>query len=259
MNAKKMQPDSAGFKATQRAFIGTIRDPQNHPTPADVEERRMAVYRELFYNNVEDFLASTFPVLKKLLGDDGWHTLVRDYFSTHRAKTPLFMQMPREFLVYLEREREPQASDFPFMLELAHYEWAELALATSDENIVMEGIDANGDLVTGMPVISPLAWILTYQYAVHRIGSDFVPTENDQEETCLVVFRNRNDDVEFIEINGVTATLLLRLQEETGSAQTVLLDIAAELEHPEPDKIIDFGSTILNDLHVRGVILGTRL
>lgn len=254
-----MLTDSTGFKATQRAFINTIRDPQNHPTPADVEERRMAVYRELFYNNVEDFLASTFPVLKKLLGADAWHAMVRDYFATHRARTPLFMQMPREFLEYLEQEREPRPNDFPFMLELAHYEWAELALATSDEILDMEGIDANGDLLAGKPVLSPLAWILTYQYAVHRIGNDYVPMENDKEETCLVVFRNRNDEVEFIEINRVTATLLLRLQEENGSAQTVLLDIATELKHPEPDKIIDFGNAILNDLHGRGVILGTRI
>jgi len=258
MNAEKTQTDAPGFKATQRAFIATIRDPQNHPAPADVEERRMAVYRELFYNNVEDFLASTFPVLKNLLGEDAWHALVRDYFATHRAKTPLFMQMPREFLLYLEQEREPQPNDFPFMLELAHYEWAELALATSDEEIAMERIDANGDLLAGRPVISPLAWILTYQYAVQRIGIDYVPTENDKEETCLVVFRNRSDEVEFIEINRVTAILLLRLQQETDSAQAVLHDIALELNHPEPDKIIDFGSTILNDLHGRGVILGTR-
>lgn len=259
MSAEKTTTDSAGFKSTQRAFIGAIRDPRNHPAPADVEERRMAVYRELFYNNVEDFLASTFPVLKNLLGEDAWHALVRDYFATHRAKTPLFMQMPREFLVYLEQERELQPDDFPFMLELAHYEWAELALATSDEKIVMEGIDANGDLLAGKPVISPLAWILTYQYAVHRVGSDNIPTENDKEETCLVVFRNRNDEVEFIEINRVTATLLLRLQEETDSAQAVLRDIATELNHPDPDRIIDFGNTILNDLHGRGVILGVRI
>jgi hypothetical protein len=259
MNGKTSESDRRGFIATQRSFIDAIRDPQNHPTPPDIEERRMAVYRDLFYNNVEDFLASTFPVLKELLGADAWHEMVRDYFARHRSKTPLFMQMPKEFLVYLEREREPRPNDFPFLLELAHYEWVELALATSDEKIDMAGIDANGDLLTGKPVLSPLAWILTYRFAVHRIGTDYVPSENDKEETCLIVFRNRNDEVEFIEINRVTATLLLRLQKETGSAQSVLLDIAAELKHPEPHKIVEFGNSILNDLHGRGVILGSRI
>lgn len=219
----------------------------------------MAVYRELFYNNVEDFIATTYPVLKELLGEDAWHSLVRDYFAIHRARTPLFMQMPREFLVYLEQERDPQPDDFPFMLELAHYEWVELDLATSDKLVVMDHIDANGDLLTGIPVVSPLARILTYSYAVHRIGTEYIPTEEDREETYLVVLRDRNDDVQFIEINRVTAALLIRLQEEKCSAKNILIDIGKELNHPDPAQLLEFGQSILNDMHARGVILGTRM
>jgi len=247
------------FKQTQRAFIGAIRDPDNHSTPPDIEERRMAVYRELFYNNVEDFLASTFPVLKEITGEKKWHEMVRDYFATHRAQTPLFMQMPKEFINYLEQERKPGDGDFPFILELAHYEWSELALATSDERIDMTGIDANGDLLEGKPVVSPLAWVLGYQYAVHRIGRDYLPAEQETEETHLIVFRDRSDEVEFIEINQVTAVLLNRLSLEQHNAREILLGIATELNHPQPENIIEFGHSILDDLHQRGVILGIRI
>lgn len=247
------------FKQTQRAFIGAIRDPEHFSTPADIEERRMAVYRELFYNNVEDFLSSTFPVLKEISGEKNWHALIRDYFAVHRAQTPLFMQMPREFITYLEQEREPRDGDFPFLLELAHYEWSELALATSDERIDMTGIDANGDILEGKPVISPLAWVLGYRYAVHRIGKGYLPTELETEETHLIVFRDRNDEVEFIEINQVTSVLLNRLKQEQRGAREILLEIATELGHPQPEVIVEFGRSILDDLHQRGVILGTRI
>ena len=247
------------FEKTQRAFIGAIRDPENHPVPGDIEDRRMDIYRELFYNNVEDFLASTFPVLKEISGNEAWHALIRDYFARHRAKTPLFMQMPREFIDYLQNEREPQQGDFPFMLELAHYEWSELALATTDDCIEMDGIDANGDLLDGIPVVSPLAWVLSYQYAVHKIGPDYLPTANQQQPSHLIVFRNRKDDVEFIETNPVTARLLLLLQQESGSARAVLNNIAFEIGHSHPETIVQHGLSTLSDLHHRGVILGSRI
>jgi hypothetical protein len=35
--------------------------------------------------------------------------------------------------------------------------------------------------------------------------------------------------------------------------------IAAELQHPDPEVIINFGAQILHDMQAQGVILGTRL
>jgi hypothetical protein len=37
-----------------------IRDPENSPPPPDIEDRRLAIYRDLFYNNIEGLLAGTF-------------------------------------------------------------------------------------------------------------------------------------------------------------------------------------------------------
>ena len=249
--------NQSSFKQTQRAFVGAIRDPQNQVTPADVEERRMTVYRELIYNNIEDFLANTFPVLKEILGEEAWHKLVREYLIEHRATTPLFMQMPKEFLVYLQQEREQSENDYPFMLELAHYEWTELELAVSDEKISTQGIDPNGDLLTGRVSISPLCKILGYQYPVHRIGVTHIP--NEPEPSFLIIFRDRKDNVEFIELNQVTASLLNRIKNGPQTTREILLSIAGELNHPDPDKIVEFGIALLEDLHKRGVILGTLL
>jgi len=120
------------FKQVQRTFAGHIRDPQSVPRLSDVEDRRMAIYRDLFFNNVESFLANSYPVIRKLLGKQQWHTLIRDFLIQHRARTPLFSELPRELLQYLEQhaEEDPQR---PFLLELAHYEWVELALSIAVE------------------------------------------------------------------------------------------------------------------------------
>ena len=219
----------------------------------------MAVYNEVFYNNVEDFMASNFPVLRSLMDDATWHDMIRDYFAHHRASTPLFPEMPREFLKYLENERQPQENDFPFLLELAHYEWVELALSLLDHDVDHSDLDADGDLLHGVPQLSPLAWPLQYQYPVQKIGPDFIPATPTETPTFLLVYRDREDEIHFLDINMVTARLLGLIQQEQDlSGEAILQQIAQELQHPEPQVVIDGGQQILQDMKQRGVILGTR-
>ncbi len=248
------------FMERQHAFAAHIRDPQRVAPPEDVEDRRMRIYRELFYNNVQDFMANSFPVLRELYSDGDWHALIRDYFACHRAHTPLFLQMPQEFLRYLESERGERPEDPPFLWELAHYEWVELALSIDTREIENDGVDAEGDLFTGTPVLSPLAWPLAYRYPVHRIGPEHQPREAPDQPTYLVAYRDRTDDVGFLEMNPVTARLLeLFSSEDPGTGAEALRRIAAELGHPKPEVVIEGGLQILADLRSRDVVLGTRI
>lgn len=253
-------PDRPAFVRQQYAFAAHIRNPEKNPGPEGIEERRMKIYRELFYNNVEGFIANTYPVLRRILPDDRWHAMMRDYFAHHISHTPLFPEMPREFLKYLEHERIPQPDDPPFLLELAHYEWVELALSLLDEKINATEIDVQGDLLDGIPVISPVAWALSYRFPVHKIGPDFQPSEAGGMQTHLIVYRDADFDVRFIEINSVTARLLqLFSGEDAVSGRAALQQVAAELNHPQPGIVIQGGMELLNDLRRRQVILGTYI
>lgn len=251
--------EQPAFRQRQLEFAAHIRDPQRNPAPADVEDRRMAIYRDLFYNNVEGFVATGFPVLRSLYDDGQWHRLVRAFFARHRCQTPYFLEISQEFLSYLEEEYEPQPGDPPFLRELAHYEWVELALQTEDESADMQGLDPNGDLLQGIPVLTSLAWALSYRYPVHRIRPEFQPQQAPDAPTHLLVLRDRTDHVRFNEINAVTARLLTLLQDNQSESGAELLNrIAAELQHPNPTAVVEGGAGILEDLRRQGVILGSR-
>lgn len=246
-----------GFMQTQYAFAAHIRDPQHAPQPAGVESRRMAIYNELFYNNVEDFMSSSFPVLRSLYEEEAWHALIRTYFSRHRSTTPLFPEMPREFLKFLEDEYEAQAADHPFMLELAHYEWLELALALADEQNNSDDIDPTGDLLAGKPVLSSLAWPQHYHYPVHKICTAYTPSAEERVDTHLLVYRDQQDEIHFMELNPVTALLIQLIKQGLhASGRECLEDIARQLNHPNPQTVVNAGLAILNDLHQRRVVLG---
>lgn len=247
------------FIRRQYEFAAHVRDPDHNPRPSDVEDRRMAIYRELFFNNVKNMLAGTFPVLSEIYGEDGWARMIRDYFARHEAHTPIFMEMPQEFLKYLEEERGERDEDPPWILELAHYEWIELALQTDEHDIDLTGVDPSGNLLDGVPVFSALAWPLSYDFPVHQIGPDYQPEAPGEQPTFLIVYRDLEDAVGFIEANPVTAKLVALLQEnDTKTGRELLQSIAEEMQHPNPDAVVQGGADILENLRRHDVVLGTR-
>ena len=242
----------------QFQFAGHIRDPENQPAPKGVEDRRMGIYRDLFYNNIQAYLAGNFPVIRRLYSDQRWRQMVRDFMVRHRAHNPLFPELPREFLQFVQKYRGPESGDPPFLLELAHYEWVELAVSLDEREIFDAKADPDGDLLQQSPVLSPLSRLLSYRYPVHRIRPDFRPAEPPAIATHLVVYRNRYDQVKFIALNPVAARLLALIDQQPGrSGQAYLEQIADELGNAEPDNTIKHGLSTLQDFKDRDIIAGT--
>lgn len=243
------------FKAKQHEFAAYIRDPYNNPAPTDIKLQRIETYRELFFNNIEGFLSSNFPVLKTILNEQQWFELSQDFFAKHPCTTPYFSEIPEEFLDYLQTQRKNN-TDYPFLLELAHYEWVEMALSISQEEIKANSEDFINHIDKQNISLSPLAWPLAYQFPVQQISPDFLPLTASEQPTFLLVYRNIIDEVSFIQIPAITFRLLQLLQEsEAMSCQACLQQIADESAHPEPEIIIKSGLQIIKDLAEKNIIL----
>ncbi|MDA0823153.1 MAG: putative DNA-binding domain-containing protein [Proteobacteria bacterium] len=244
------------FRSIQYAFTAHIRDPTNVSAPIDVEDRRVEIYRDLLYRNVEGFMSNSFPVLRSVIDDSQWHSMIRRYFRTHQARTPLFPQLPKEFLHYLA---DPNTPDYEpkFIQELAHYEWLELEASLDKREISDCVIDDAADCLSGIPVLNPTIRVHSYKYPVHRIGPAFQPSQASGDLTYLVVYRDRTDDVGFMQLNVITARLVDLIMQNTGSVGQSLLEIIAdELQHPDPAIVINGGKHILAELLSRDVIIG---
>jgi len=247
------------FQQKQYAFAAHIRDPDNNPAPSGVEDRRMAIYRELFFNNLHNLIGTTFPVIKKLHTRDKFRSLIRAFMVRHEAQTPYFLEVPQEFLAFLQDEYELQDDDFPFLIELAHYEWVELALSVSEEVNDTTNVDPDGDLLQGVPVRSVLAWTFAYQYPVHRISIDYQPTEPGEAPTFLVVCRKPNDDMDFLELNPVTTRLLELIEaNEQDSGRELLLKLADEINYTDSDTLVQHGLDAMQKMRHAEILLGTR-
>ncbi len=257
-----MPKSRPSFQQTQGAFAAHIRHPQLHQAPEHIEDRRLEIYRNLFFNNIESFLASGFPILKSLMvgnkgGEENWTNMVRDFIHRHQSHSPYFLQISEEFLAYLQQEYQPRPNDPGFMLELAHYEWVELALDVSTAEIPTD-IQQQGNVLDDHPIPSPTAWRFIYQYPVHRIGSEFQPQEPGPEVTALIVYRSTALQIGFMESNPVTLRLLEILESEQISGRAAIIKLATEIEHPEPGKLFEFGTDLLLELKNQEIICGFR-
>jgi hypothetical protein len=250
------------FQQLQYEFAKNLRNPAEFKAPEGIETRRMKVYQDLFYNNIENFCSNSFPVLRSITADDKWHRMVRDFFTHYRAESPYFIDISKEFLSYLVEHRTPEADDFSFMLELAHWEWMEVETVSAREDILKIPHERNGDLMNEPVVVSPLAHSLAYEYPVHKIGKSYLPETPPEIPTFLLISRNRKHEVDFMEGNSMTYRLLDIFIEHLHqghqiTGKTALKQLIEETQFPNPEQLLNGGQQILNSLLERDIILGT--
>lgn len=245
------------YQLQQQAFARFIRNPEKNSAPEKIETRRLKIYSDLFFNNIESFLSNTFPVLKSLMPECQWLALSRDFFEKHDCHSPYFLQIPEEFLQYLEDENLAIYQQYPFVGELAHYEWLELALDVAEDEFVEEK-----QILSNFPAIleqtltvSPLVCPAVYNWPVHEISVDNVEEVQPQQVSCLIVYRNRQQQVKFLHTNAPTLRLLEIFQTQDGiCVSAALIQLAAEMGQADIEALTDFGLDILQQLFSLDII-----
>lgn len=213
----------------QLLFANHLRNPSIFAAPVGVEERRLRVYRTLFFGNISQLLATAFPVIYSILHDNHWQALVRDFYTFHRCETPLFPFIAGEFADYLLLERDID-SDYPFLAELAQYEWSEIALRHSEAGLP-DDASLQASIVSAKPVLSPLCWPMVFRFPVHRIGVSYLPECEPVEPSYLLVYRQPDGQVKFVESRAATFRLLQMLQDDSlPTLQEVCDRLATEMQ-----------------------------
>jgi uncharacterized protein len=243
--------DKLSFQDYQAQFTAYIRNPALHKAPANVDHTRMQVYRDAVYNNTSEYVSLCFPVCQSVVGKRAWHKLTHQFLAQHAANSPLFREIPQQFLQFLETVTDKPA----YLQALAHYEWVELALTAMETIPVI--VSEKMDCLNEVPVLAPANQILQYDYPVHQISKRYKPKQT--ETTYLLVYRNAEFAIKFIEINAVTHKLLLLTQQQKLTGKQALIQLAAEMQHPDANMIVQFGAGIFADLAKQQAIIGSQI
>ena len=247
------------FLTTQNTFVNAIKDPRTFNSSDADHTRRMKIYQSLFFNNIDNFVSTGFPVLKsivlKLYGEKGWEGIVRQFFIEHECRSPYFAEISKEFVEYLSTEPSFDIAVPTFAAELAHYEGLELdvSIRKNQKNADFYNQD---DVVTAVRV-SPYASLAAYHFEVHLIGEDYIPEQPAQEQQFYVVYRDRNCNVQFAHVNPVTAILVNTLEQNEQGMKTDQLANALSQQLPQiPSNVLENGmNETLTDMLNKGILL----
>lgn len=232
-------PDIAPFQRYQYQFGAHLRDPQQ-PLPAGVAAERIGVYAELLFNNLRGFIDACCPISREIVGEPRWGELIRAFYSGYRCQSPLFRDIPGEFVHWLANN-PAAAADLPaFIVELAHYEWLELAADIHPAHVPAP--EAVVDAFDTPLQANPTLQLGVYQWPVQQIAPACLPTS--PTPTCLAVYRDAQDRVRFTHLNPLSAHLLGLLQARPQPGRAALQQLAHDAGiAPEP--LAAFGRDLL--------------
>jgi hypothetical protein len=120
-------------------------------------------------------------------------------------------------------------------------------------------VDPEGDLLAGIPVKSRLAWSFAYEYPVHRISTDYIPSEAGDQPTFLAICRKASEDMDFMELNPVTARLLEMIADnESMTGRELLETLAEDIAYPETDTFVTHGKAALEQMRDAEILIGVK-
>lgn len=238
------------FQRYQAQFTAYIRNPALNKKPPKINASRLAVYKNSVFNNIVDSVSVCFPVCQIVIGKRAWQKLMRDFIANYASASPIFREIPQQFLQFLA----PIETVPTYIKQLAHYEWIELAIGMQQTELV--AVSDLTDLLNEKPVLAVASKLLAYDYPVHQISKQFKP--KNTQPTKLLVFRNIENQVKFIELNAITYRLLQLIEENEMTGKQALTLLAKEIQQADVAVIIKFGLEILMDLSRQKAIVGSQ-
>lgn len=229
------------FQQTQAEFTRWLRQPETASMPIDIEPARMHTYRELLFNNVINFVDITFPVAKALLPAPVWQRLRERFFADYHCHSPFFYDISLHFSEFVSALDWPELADFPWLTELLHYEWMELAADIAEEpnpSIAPDCVLADESCwsQTDAPVrLAMPAWPLAYQWPVASWTVETNAADLQAQPQAVVIWRNRDDHVRVLVVEPLAAWLIERIQLTAQTLQYQTLGtLASELMSVSP-------------------------
>lgn len=235
----------------QLALANHLRHPQ-YPAPAGLDERRLRVYRELVSNNISSFIHNCFPVSRRIHGA-GWQLLIDCFVAEHSCRSPLFLDIPAEFLAFATGRWGDAIGGKPFAAELLHYEWMELVVATRPAPPLPRW---DGSTDASLQLHAAAAPLL-YRYPVHQLSVDHQPAVPPEQPTGLLVYRDGDDEVRFMALAPLLVLALQLLAERPGQTLQQWAEQVAAAYPQWPMESLGNGlTTAALDLARRGLVGG---
>lgn len=133
--------------------------------------RRIAVHRNTVQASLTDVLATAFPVVKRIIGEEFFAGFARRFIATQPPRVPQLSEYGRDFPAFIAVAE--QLKSLPYLYDVARLEWArgEAYFAADAEPLPVERLGSMPAeaLPEAHLVLHPATRLVASQYPIHRI------------------------------------------------------------------------------------------
>lgn len=183
---------------------------------AAIDKRGVRLYAGLLNFGHHDLMLSIYPGCAKLLADK-WERVVDGYLEYFPPSHYNFNRTAARFSEFLAAYGDRYQKRFPYIAELADYEWLELEILERDVEINVtpyEPLTQPEEFATLAPVVNPSLVVRHYRYPItdvvdHLRDDCCLPTNVEPKATAVAVYRHpHSHQCKFLELGGLSARVV---------------------------------------------------
>lgn len=165
MNQKDFNQKLVKAISSRESFVTDILT-QIKDGPKLGAKRALEVYQEDYEARLSEALKNTYRAIAALIGDEEFYPLVRDYIQSHPSTSSDLDDYGHRLNLFLASH--PMSNDYPFLMELAHFEWSFREVFHCEQKVGLNALDLMKTLQTPGELIqlTSSARVLEYQYQI---------------------------------------------------------------------------------------------
>ncbi|MBX9877042.1 MAG: DNA-binding domain-containing protein [Candidatus Obscuribacterales bacterium] len=230
-----------------------------------IDERGVRTYAELIAIGRNDLMLSVYPGCARLLNKK-WKETLDDYFETCPPKHYRLNMSAANFSQYLKDNRADLLQAFPYLSDLADYEWIELQLMEDKRQASpepYEPLSRPEQFEKSAPIVNPVLSLRNYNYQVpvivEYLRDGEMPRNITPREIMVAVYRDPETHMgRYVEVTPGIACVI----EQAQSAPTSYADLAtlaisySKASNPQ-DALLEFFE-VIEKLQSLKLFIGTQ-
>jgi hypothetical protein len=229
-----------------------------------VDRKGIELYGNLINFGHQDVMEAVYPYCSKLLAQK-WPDIVDDYLRRYPPEHHNFNRLCARFPEYVTKYGGSLLERYPFLPELADYEWIELEKMEEPADIKRFPHSELSDLTqiaSLRPVLNPTAIIRRYSYNVLDIG-DTIEHEGKlarkvhPDETLVAIYRDPETHRCRFVVLGTASASVVEAARNALSYQQLIPVVVGAMPNSDPQQaVIDF-LELVEELQQFGIFVGS--
>lgn len=230
----------------------------NNDVPSGVRDDRAPTYQRLVKNIVFGNLEKAYPIARKRLTKNEWHTLTERFFSTWNSPSPELWRMPYALVEFVENTEIAHNLQLPWLPDLLRFEWAEILAFMMPDYQYQDQPEPIVDLWSDTLAMNQEHVLLELSYPVHHKLSRQELSE--EGKYFVICYRHpRSLEAMYMEVSHFFFQMFQELLAQERTAEEILdliIEEAAIVENAVSKSLREQIQGFLETLATNGLILG---